>query len=167
MWGSLTRWSRCCVVGRVASPRDEVVGHLIGSRYSTVTTSFLGRARHSTTISWPELVPRSDQLDDRRDAHAAADAERGEAALLVATGELVDEGAEDHRAGGAEGVAHRDGPAVDVGDVVADAQVAHEAHRDGGERLVDLEEVDVLDLEAGLGERLAGGGCRTGEHDRG
>src|SRR6476620_4236721 len=146
MWGSLTRWSRCFVVGRVASPRDEVVGHLIGSRYSTVTTSFLGRARHSTTVSWPELVPRSDQLDDRRDAHAAADAERGEAALLVATGELVDEGAEDHRAGGAERVAHGDGATVDVGHVMADAHVAHEPHGHGGEGLVERREVDVVDL---------------------
>src|SRR5690349_15234014 len=142
------------LAGRVG-PRNEVhietwlaagvVCRLIGSRYSAVTTSFLGRARHSTTISWPELVPRSDQLDDRGDAHPAADAERGEAALLVAAGELVDEGAEDHRAGGAEGVAHGDGAAVDVGDLVGNAHVLHEPHGDGGEGLVDLEQVDVVD----------------------
>ena len=36
----------------------------------------------------------------------------------------------------------------------------------GGERLVDLPQVDVVDLEAGLGQRLAGGGGRAGEHDR-
>src|SRR6476661_2343940 len=88
---------------------------------------------------------RSDELDDGGDAHAAADAERGEAAALVAALELVDERAEDHRAGGAERVPHRDGAAVDVGDLVADAHVLHEAHRDRGEGLVDLEEVDVLD----------------------
>src|SRR5690348_4769418 len=84
---------------------------------------------------------RSDALDDGGDAHAAADAERGEAAAQVAPLELVDEGAEDHRAGRTERVTHGDRTAVDVGDLVGDAQVAHEPHRDRGERLVDLEQV--------------------------
>ena len=48
----------------------------------------------------------------------------------VAPLELVDQGAEDHRAGRAERVAHRDRAAVDVGDLVGDAHVVHEAHRD-------------------------------------
>src|SRR5690242_3315568 len=81
-------------------------------------------------------VRRSDELDDGGDAHAAADAERGEAAPQVAALELVDEGAEDHGAGGAERVAHRDGATVDVGDLVADVEVVHEPERDGGEGLV-------------------------------
>src|SRR5690242_6789390 len=65
-------------------------------------------------------APLSDHLDDGGDAHAAADAERGEAAAQVATAELVDEGAEDHRPGRAQRVAHGDRAAVDVGDLVGD-----------------------------------------------
>src|SRR4051794_14635062 len=103
-----------------------------------------------------EAGRRSDELDDGGDTHAAADAQRGEAPAQVAALELVDQGPEDHRAGRAERVAHRDRAAVDVGDLVTDVQVAHEPHRYGGEGLVDLEEVDVSDLETGLGERLAG-----------
>ena len=56
----------------------------------------------------------SDALDDRRDAHAAADAQRDEAGRLVAPLELVEDGAEQHRAGGAERVAEGDRAAVDV-----------------------------------------------------
>src|ERR1700710_1735225 len=68
----------------------------------------------------------SDQLDDGGDAHATADAQRGEAALELTTLELVDQGAEDHRAGRAERVAHRDRTTVDVGDLLVDVHVAHE-----------------------------------------
>src|SRR3954447_24037137 len=108
----------------------------------------------------------SDALDDGGDAHAAADAERGQAALQVAALELVDQRAEDHRAGGAQRVAHRDGAAVDVDLLVVQVEVAHEAHGDRGERLVDLEQVDVVDGQAGLGQRLAARGGGAGEHDR-
>src|SRR3954471_5265247 len=108
-----------------------------------------------SSLSRPSL---SDAFDDSCDAHAAADAERCQPPAEVAALELVDQGAEDHRAGGAQRVTHRDRATVDVRDLVADAEVAHEPHRDRRERLVDLEQVDVADLEPGLRERLARGG---------
>ena len=74
-----------------------------------------------------------------------ADAEGGEAGFLVAALDLVEEGAEDHRAGGAEGVAHGDGAAVDVDAGGVDVEGLQEAQHDGGEGLVDLEEVEVGD----------------------
>ena len=49
----------------------------------------------------------------------------------------------------ADRVAEGDRPAVDVDDLVGDAEVGHRGHADRGERLVDLEQVDV-------GDRLAG-----------
>src|SRR4029079_13305213 len=98
--------------------------------------------------------------------HAAADAQGGQAPAKVAALQLVDQGAEDHRAGGAERVAHGDGAAVDVGLLVGDPHVLHVAHGDGGEGLVDLEEVDVVDGEPGLREGLAGGWGGAGEQDR-
>ena len=109
----------------------------------------------------------SDAFDDGGDAHAAADAQRGQGALQVAALELVERGAEDHRAGRAERVPHGDGAAVDVHDLVRDLHVLHEAHGDRGERLVDFVEVDLFLLEACLRERLPGGGHGAGEHDRG
>src|SRR4051794_31308355 len=69
----------------------------------------------SSTVVW--RLRRSDPLDDRGNPHPPADAQRGEAAAQVPALELVDERAEDHRAGGAQRVAHGDRAAVDVGDV--------------------------------------------------
>src|SRR6185503_1651953 len=53
-------------------------------------------------------------LDDGRDTHAAADAQCDQRATRVPALELVDHGAGDHGAGGAQRVAHRDGATVDV-----------------------------------------------------
>ena len=55
-------------------------------------------------------------------------------------------------------MAERDRAAVDVDLVEGEAHVLDEAEHDGRERLVDLDEVDVVDGQPGLGERLAGGG---------
>src|SRR5699024_2007504 len=65
--------------------------------------------------------PGSDALDDGGDTHAAAHTERDEGALAAGALELVEHGAGDHRAGGAEGVAHGDRPAVDGERLVGDA----------------------------------------------
>ncbi len=48
-----------------------------------------------------------------------------------------------------------DGTTVDVGDRVVDAEIGHRRHTDRGERLVQLEQVDVADLHAGLARLLA------------
>ena len=74
------------------------------------------------------------------------------AVSLVGALELVERGAEDHRAGGAERVAHGDGAAVDVDAGGVDVEGLHEAQHDRGEGLVDLEEVDVADGHAGARE---------------
>ena len=47
-------------------------------------------------------------------------------------------------------------PAVDVDLLAVDVQVADELLDDDGERLVDLEEVDVVERQAGPVEHLAG-----------
>src|ERR1700754_69615 len=98
-----------------------------------------------------------DSLHDGRDALAAADAERREAVLAAGAVQLVDERAEDHPAGRAERVAHGDRAAVDVDLLHVEAHVSHEAQHDRGEGLVDLDQVEVLDADAGLGQRLARG----------
>src|SRR5690606_31559243 len=62
----------------------------------------------------------SDSLDDGGHAHAAADAQRDQRAARTPPLELVDHGSGDHRAGGAQRVAHRDGATVDVEFLVGD-----------------------------------------------
>src|SRR3546814_8322893 len=51
-------------------------------------------------------------------------------------------------------MAERGRAAVDVDPVVRYAQVVHREHRDAGEGLVDLEQIDVADRPAGLRQHL-------------
>src|SRR4051812_2105066 len=65
-----------------------------------------------------QLIPRNTE----RDAHAAADAQSGEAFLGVAALHLVQQGGQDARAGGPHRVADGDGAAVDVDLVAVEAE---------------------------------------------
>src|SRR5262249_6897407 len=93
-------------------------------------------------------------LEQQRRALAAAAAQRRRTEPAAAAAQLVQERQRDPGAGGAERVADRDRAAVDVHDVGADTEFAHGRDADRGERLVDLDEVQVADVEAGLAERL-------------
>src|SRR4051794_39559283 len=79
---------------------------------------------------WPGGL---DALDDRGDALAAADAEGDQGGVEVAALQLVEGGAEEHRAGGAEGMAEGDGATVDVDLGGVEVEVADDLERDGGE----------------------------------
>src|SRR5579871_2991965 len=88
-------------------------------------------------------------LDAHRDAHAAADAQRGEALLGVALLHLEQQRGEHARARGADRMSQSDRTAVDVELLGIEAELL--ADRDGlrGERLVGLDQVEVLDRPAG------------------
>src|SRR5436309_16131901 len=77
-------------------------------------------------------------------ALAAAAADRGAAEAAPAPTQLVDQGADDARAGGADRVSEGDRAPVHVDLVLFDAEHSHGVDRHRGERLVDLPEVDVL-----------------------
>src|SRR6185437_2051586 len=104
-------------------------------------------------------------LDDRRDTHAAANTKRDERTPGVATLEFVDHGAQNHCAGGSQRVTHGDGAAVDVELLVGNVEVLLELQHHGGEGLVQLEQVDVVDGQTGAVEHLLGRGGRAGQHD--
>src|SRR5262245_29331166 len=72
---------------------------------------------------------------------------------------------EPHPRGG-KGMAPRDRPAprVDPRIVVGDAEMIEEGEDLDGESLVDLEQANVVDAEAGLGERLLRGRDRAYAH---
>src|SRR5215217_5806603 len=94
-------------------------------------------------------------LEAHRDAHAAADAEGCETLLGVAAPHLVQERDEHARAGRADRVADRDGAAVHVHDRRVPAHVLVDRKRLRGERLVGLDELEILNLPASLFEGLA------------
>ena len=86
-------------------------------------------------------------------ALTAAAAQRGGAEAATATAQLVQERERQPVAAHADRVTEGDGATVDVDDLVADAELGHRGDADGGERLVDLEQVDVGDGYAGALER--------------
>ena len=95
-------------------------------------------------------------LDAHGDAHAAADAQRGEALLGVAALHLVQQRVEHARAGGADRMADGDGAAVDVDLVGVPAEALVDGAGLGGEGLVGLDQVEILDRPAGFLQRLLG-----------
>ena len=109
-------------------------------------------------------------LPDDGAALAQADAHRGQAVadvrvLLELAGQLG------HQAHARRGQRVADGDRaavlVDARVVVGDAERVEEGEHLDGERLVDLEQADVLDGQAGPVERLDGGRHRADAHDLG
>src|ERR1700730_8457670 len=90
------------------------------------------------------LRPRSDALDDEREAHSADGAHGHKAHPGVAAGQLVDHGDEHPGSGGRDRMAQADPAAVDIHDRLIEAQLARAGDSHGGERLVDLHEVDLI-----------------------
>src|SRR5262249_34112268 len=62
-------------------------------------------------------------------------------------------------------MSHGDDAAVDVDLRVIDIECLHESQNHGGEGLMELEQVDVLDLHPGALEHLLGHVHRSGQHD--
>src|SRR6185503_6333795 len=101
-------------------------------------------------IATADVTPPLRPLDDHRDALPAADAERCDAELRVAVLHRVQQRGQDPRAARADGMTEGDGAAVHVHAVLRDVELAEDAERLAGERLVQLPEVDLLAAEAGL-----------------
>ncbi len=89
-----------------------------------------------------------------------ADAHRDHAQLAAATAELVQQRGRQLRARAAERMAEGDCAAIDVQLVVCDAELAPAIDGLRGERLVDLEQVDVRDAEPALRQQFADRGAR-------
>src|SRR5882762_3856405 len=84
------------------------------------------------------------------DAHAAADAERGEALLGVTLLHLEEQRHQHAAARGADRMAERDRPAVDVDLRGVPAEVLVDRTGLRGERLVGLDQIEIADAPAGL-----------------
>src|SRR5437016_12271498 len=120
-------------------------------------------------------------LDDRRDAHAAGCADRDQRATATAGSELLRGGSDDARAGGRERMAERDARplrielrAIDGAQRRAPSQAItavplrlpglERAKHLRGERLVDLVDIEVLQLEPRAIEHARYGIGRRHQH---
>src|SRR5688500_13409820 len=101
----------------------------------------------------PRLRVGSGALEEDGVALAATAAEGCGAEAAAAALQLVEDRERDAGARHADRVAEGDGAAVDVGDLVGDAELGHRCEADGGEGLVELEERHVADRLAGPVER--------------
>ena len=113
-----------------------------------------------------EHAPRldgSDPLEHRPRGHRAAGTHRDQRPRGVGALQLVQRGRDQPGAGGPDGVAERDRAAVDVGALERGAGLLRPGEYDGRERLVDLEEVEVVEGEAGALEQPTGRVDRTVE----
>src|SRR3989304_284894 len=96
-------------------------------------------------------ITGSEALEDDGVGHAATLADRLQAPAGTGPMHLVNQRGHHPRSGAPERMPERDRAAVDVGLVPIGAGLGEPGADDGGERLVDLEEVDVVDAKAGPG----------------
>ena len=104
-------------------------------------------------------------LDNRRDAHAVADAHRAQAVAGILALELIEQRGDQPGAARTERVPERDRPAVVVDLFHVGAGFLLPGEDDRGEGFIDLEEIDVFQLQAGLLQHFRGRGDRPGQHD--
>src|SRR3990172_11741206 len=101
------------------------------------------------------MIGDSDALEGHGHGATTTEAEGGEAMTASARGEFVEQGGHDARAAGADGVSQGDRAAVDVHLRPVEAELAAVGQHLGGEGLVDLDEVKVLDGHRRALEQLA------------
>src|SRR5882672_6405026 len=86
---------------------------------------------------------RLNPLDDDGRRHAAGGTHCHQAALEIAPLQFVEHGADQDRAGGANGMAERDRAAIDVDLVAVELEIPDELFGDNRKGLVDLEQIDI------------------------
>src|ERR1700688_659824 len=106
-----------------------------------------------TSISAMRWFCRGLALHAHGDAHAAADAERGEALFGVALLHFVQERDQHARARGADRVANGDGAAIDVHLAGVPAEILVDRASLCGECLIGFDEIEIADAPAGLLQR--------------
>src|ERR1035437_1652187 len=93
----------------------------------------------------PLEYPSPDRLEDAGGAHASADTHGDHAVFDVPSRHLAQQGSGELRAGAAERMAERDGAAVDVDLGKIKAEHLDDGERLRGERLVQLDQVDIVE----------------------
>src|SRR6266850_2970160 len=132
--------------GKPARRREN---HTRGARASLT----LGSSRAASGNALPARARSSSRsyhyknsitLDREGHGVSAAQAKRGDAALQIAALQFVEQGHEDSRSAGADGVAERDGAAVYVNFFGIELELASDGDGSNRESFVEFDEVDIL-----------------------
>src|SRR6476620_2301663 len=142
----------------VASPRPEAPP-VTTAELSVRSTWFPFRSYQAGRLCRLSVEP----LDDGGVRHAAGLAHRLQPVAAAGLLEVVEQGRHEPGAGGAQRVAEGDRAAPRVELRVLDPELGLPGQRYGGEGLVDLERVDLVDGHSGAGERLHSGRDGAGE----
>src|SRR6185369_9193700 len=108
--------------------------------------------------------PFSDRFPGGRQTLADADAKRRDSSLRLPAAHLMQHRHHDAAPRRPERMSQRDRSAVDVELGVVEPKLALTGERLRGERLVDLDEIEIGDLPAGATEGLLDRGDRTDAH---
>src|SRR5579884_1241035 len=103
-------------------------------------------------------------LENSGGAHAPSDAHRDHAVTGIAALHFLKDCGGDLRAGASEGMAERDSAAVDIDAVEVEAREPDHGERLDGEGFVELNDIDLVQREAGQFERLGDGVDRANAH---
>src|SRR5258707_1172153 len=98
-----------------------------------------------------------ERLDGKRDALSTADAQSNDAALQPVAPHRVNEPGRENGAGRADRMAVRDGAALDIDDLLRQAEFACHHDGDGRERLVYLEALHLIERPSRALERSLDG----------
>src|SRR6185295_17165263 len=167
---------------RTASSSRAASNACASARYIAPVSAFFFSGRAISIVAMPSMTAvliampisrrwssrrRSDALEDSRRALAGADAHRHHAVLEVLAAQRVDDGRRADRPGRAERMAERDRAAdrIDLRRVEADGVDDRERLR--GERLVELDPADVVQLQPRVRERRRDRLDRPDPHDLG
>src|SRR2546422_2695835 len=93
-------------------------------------------------------------FDEPGSPHPAADAHRDEPVARLPSTQLVQDGPDQARAAHPIGVTDRDRAAIRIEPLGVDPEAVAAVDRLGGERLIQLDEVDVLEWDPDLPEEL-------------
>ena len=111
-----------------------------------------------------EVEIHQDALDQRSGAHASADAHRHQAVASARSLQLVQALGQQHATRRTEWMSQCDCAAVGIHVGQIGFHLMGPSQHDGGERLVDLDDVDIAEREVIALEDLLGGRDRAGQH---
>src|SRR5918999_3847956 len=136
-------------VSSISAARGSIFSSAIVRTSRRNSSSSSGSSNRSSSA-----IALRDAPQDEGVALSAASADRRAAEVHAAPAHLVRQGEDEARAARADGMAEGDRAAVHVDELLVEPEHTGHVQRDGGERLVHLEQAEVVHVELSPLERV-------------